>query len=60
MYNPEITKIINENFRLDSLVGTLIKDFEQTGDVESLERAEEIQEEIFQNRKNIERMRGEN
>jgi len=60
MYNPEITKIINENLRLDSVASTLIKDFKQAQDVASLERAEEIQEEIFQNRKTIEKMRGDN
>jgi len=60
MYNKEITKLINENFRLDSTVAALLKDFNETSDTESLNRAEEIQEQIFQNHTRIDRMRGEN
>lgn len=59
MYNPEITKLVNENFTLDSTAAALIKNFVETSNCASLDRADQIQDQIFENRKKITELRGE-
>ena len=53
MYNHEITKLINENLRLDSRAITLILEFYKTQDKELLEQVEQIQKQILHNREKI-------
>lgn len=60
MYNKEITTLINQNFKLDSAVCVLIKDFNKIGDSKYLDRAEELQAQISRNHRKIDKMRGEN
>jgi hypothetical protein len=60
MYNHEITKLIQKNLELDRFVATLLNDFHETSDIASLERAEEIQEEMTSNSRQIARLRGDN
>ena len=59
MYNHEITKLIQKNLELDRVVATLLNDFRETSDIASLERVEEIQEEMTSNSRQIARLRGE-
>lgn len=59
MYNHQITKLIQKNLELDRFVAALLKDFNETSDIESLERIEEIQEEMTSNSREIARLRGE-
>ena len=59
-YNHEITKLIQKNLELDRFVATLLNDFRETSDIASLERAEEIQEEMTRNSREIARLRGDN
>lgn len=59
MYNHEITKLIQKNLELDRFVTSLLKDFRETSDIASLERAEEIQEQMTSNSREIARLRGE-
>lgn len=59
MYNHEITKLIQKNLELDRFVATLLNDFRETSDIASLERVEEIQEEMTNNSRHIARLRGE-
>lgn len=60
MYNHEITKLIQKNLELDRFVAVLLKDFNETSDIASLERIEEVQEEMTNNSKEIARLRGDN
>lgn len=60
MYNHEITKLIQKNLELDRFVASLLKDFRETSDIASLERAEEIQEQMTSNSREIARLRGDN
>ena len=59
MYKAEITTIINENIELGLAVNTLIKDFGQTSNIASLTRAKDIQQQIADNHRRIEKMRGD-
>ena len=59
MYNHEITKLIQKNLELDRFVASLLKDFRETSDIASLERIEEVQEEMTNNSREIARLRGE-
>lgn len=60
MYNHEITKLIQKNLELDRFVAVLLKDFNETSDIESLERIEEVQKEMTNNSREIARLRGDN
>lgn len=60
MYNHEITKLIQKNLELDRFVASLLKDFNETSDIASLERIEEVQEEMTNNSREIARLRGDN
>lgn len=60
MYNHEITKLIQKNLELDRFVASLLKDFNETSDIASLERIEEVQEEMTSNSRQIARLRGDN
>lgn len=55
----EINALINKNFELDHFITKLLKDFNETSDIESLERIEEVQEEMTNNSRQIARLRGE-
>ena len=55
----EINALINKNFELDHFITKLLKDFNETSDIESLERIEEVQEEMTNNSREIARLRGE-
>ena len=56
----EINALINKNFELDHFITKLLKDFNETSDIESLERIEEVQEEMTNNSREIARLRGDN
>ena len=60
MYNHQITKLIQKNLELDRFVASLLKDFNETSDIASLERIEEVQEEMTNNSREIARLRGDN
>lgn len=60
MYNKEITKLINENFRLYSSASACYKTFMITNDQNLIDKAFDIQEQIVENNEKIERLRGEN
>lgn len=55
----EINALINKNFELDHFITKLLKDFNETSDIASLERIEEVQEEMTNNSRQIARLRGE-
>lgn len=56
----EINALINKNFELDHFITSLLKDFNETSDIASLERIEEVQEEMTMNSREIARLRGDN
>lgn len=56
----EINALINKNFELDHFITSLLKDFNETSDIASLERIEEVQEEMTNNSREITRLRGDN
>lgn len=55
----EINALINKNFELDHFITMLLKDFNETSDIVSLERIEEVQEQMTNNSREIARLRGE-
>ncbi len=58
MYNPEITRIINENLKLSLAADILIKTFNSTSDIKYLQSVEDIQRQIAENQRKIEKLRG--
>jgi len=61
MYNPEITNLINENFKLNSLAISFIRSFNITSDINVLQnRIDQIDEQFNNNRNKIKKLRGEN
>jgi len=61
MYNPEITDLINKNFKLQSLAMSIIREYNITSDINVLKnKIAKIDKQFDSNRDKIKKLRGEN